>query len=60
MNKVKANFCGQTVFVGMDIHKKSWNLGIYLNDLFIRNIHQNPGPQVMADYLHKHFPGAVF
>ncbi|MFZ5978984.1 MAG: IS110 family transposase [Hydrotalea sp. AMD] len=31
-----------------------------MNDLFIRNIHQNPSPQVMVDYLHKHFPGAVF
>lgn len=60
MNKIKANFEGQTVFVGMDVHKASWNLGIYLNDLFIRNVHQEPNPQVMTEYLHKHFPGAHF
>ncbi len=60
MSKIKANFSGQTVFVGMDIHKKSWNLGIYLNDLFIRNVHQSPNPQVMVDYLRKNFPQASY
>jgi len=31
MNKIKTNFTGQTIFVGMDVHKNSWNLGIHLN-----------------------------
>ena len=60
MNKIKSNFTGQSVFVGMDIHKKSWNLGIFLNDMFIRNVHQSPSPQVMVDYLHKNYPGASY
>ena len=38
MNKIKTNFEGQTIFVGMDIHKSSWNLGIHLNDMFIAYI----------------------
>jgi transposase len=60
MTKVKANFSGQTVFVGMDIHKSSWNLGIYLNDQFIRNVHQKPNPEVMAGFLNRNYPGARF
>jgi hypothetical protein len=28
----------------MDIHKSSWNLGIHLNDMFIKNVHQKPKP----------------
>lgn len=60
MNKITANFAGQTVFVGMDIHKKSWILGIYLNELFLRNVHQSPNPQVMVNYLRKNFPGASY
>jgi transposase len=60
MNKIKANFAGQHVFVGMDIHKKSWNLGIYLNEYFVCNVHQNPNPQLMVEYLHKHYPGATY
>ncbi len=27
MNKIKSNFEGQNIYVGMDIHKASWNLG---------------------------------
>lgn len=60
MNKIKTNFEGQTIYVGMDVHKDSWNLGIHLNDLFVKNIHQKPNPQMMVDYLHKHFPGAIY
>ncbi|MGI8638039.1 MAG: hypothetical protein ACR2KZ_21805 [Segetibacter sp.] len=60
MNKIKTNFEGQTIFVGMDIHKASWNLGIYLNDMFIKNVHQKPNPSVMAAYLKEHFPGAQY
>jgi hypothetical protein len=44
MNKINSNFDGQTIFVGMDVHKSSWNLGIHLNDMFIKNIHQKPNP----------------
>jgi len=60
MNKIKTNFEGQTIFVGMDIHKSSWNLGIHLNEYFVRNVHQKPNPQIMADYLKQHYPGAVY
>jgi len=60
MDKIKTNFSGQTIYVGMDVHKESWNLGIYLNDIFVRNLHQKPNPKMMADYLHKNFPGAIY
>jgi transposase len=60
MTKVKTNFEGQTVFVGMDIHKSSWNLGIYLGDMYVRNIHQKPNPHIMSQYLQQHYPGARY
>ena len=44
MNKINSNFEGETIFVGMDIHKSSWNLGIHLNDMFVKNVHQKPNP----------------
>ncbi len=58
MNKINSNFKGQTIHVGMDIHKVSWNLGIHLNDMFIKNVHQKPNPHIMASYLKQHYPGA--
>lgn len=60
MNKIKTNFEGQTIFTGMDIHKASWDLGIYLNDMFLKNVHQKPNPSLMAAYLKEHFPGAKY
>jgi hypothetical protein len=46
MNKVNSNFDGQTIFVGMDVHKSCWNLGIHLSDMFIKNVHQKPNPSI--------------
>jgi transposase len=60
MNKIKTNFEGQTICVGMDVHKESWNLGIHLNDLFLKNVHQKPNPKLMVDYLRTNFPGATY
>lgn len=60
MTKVKTNFEGQTVFAGMDIHKSSWNLGIYLNDMFVKNIHQKPDPHSMVQHLKQHYPHARY
>jgi len=59
MNKVNSNFNGQPIFVGMDIHKSSWNLGIHLNDMFVKNVHQKPNPHIMAVYLKQHYPALI-
>lgn len=60
MHKITANFAGQTIYVGMDVHKDSWNLGIHLNDMFLKNVHQKPNPTIMADYLKKNYPNAHY
>ena len=60
MNKIKANFAGQTIYIGMDVHKSSWNLGIHLNDHFVKNVHQKPNPVIMANYLRQHYPNARY
>jgi len=60
MHKITANFAGQTIYVGMDVHKDSWNLGIHLNDMFMKNVHQKPNPTIMADYLKKNYPNAHY
>ena len=60
MNKIKTNFAGQTIYVGMDVHKASWNLGIHLNDQFVKNVHQKPDPATMANYLKQQYPNARY
>jgi hypothetical protein len=40
MTKVTASFENQTVYVGLDIHKRSWNAAIYLSDQYSRFNHR--------------------
>jgi len=60
MNKITTNFCDQTVFIGLDVHKRSWNAAVYLNDQYLRNIHQPPSPLALYKYLTANFPGANY
>jgi hypothetical protein len=60
MTKVTASFENQKMYVGLDVHKRSWNAAIYLNDQFIRNLHQPPQPQALYHYLTHTYPGATY
>lgn len=60
MTKVTASFENQKVYVGLDVHKRSWNTAVYLEDQFIRNVHQPPQPQALHHYLHHIYPGASY
>lgn len=60
MTKVKTNFAEQTIYVGLDVHKRSWNAALYLNDQYLRNIHQPPSPQALYSFLQTNYPGADY
>jgi transposase len=60
MTKVKTNFAGQTIYVGLDVHKRSWNAALYLNDQYLRNVHQPPSPQALYKFLQTNYPGAEY
>jgi len=60
MTNVKTNFNGQTIYVGLDVHKHSWNAALYLNDQYLRNVHQPPSPQALYRFLQTNYPGADY
>jgi len=60
MTKVKTNFAEQTIYVGLDVHKLSWNAALYLGDQYLRNIHQPPSPQALYKFLQTNYPGANY
>lgn len=48
---------GQKVFVGMDTHKKSWAVSIFLEECYYKTFSQPPEPKILYHYLQKNFPG---
>jgi len=60
MTNVKTNFAEQTIYVGLDVHKRSWNASLYLNDQYLRNVHQPPSPQSLYKFLQTNYPGADY
>ena len=56
----KLDFTGHKVFVGLDVHGKSWAVNIIVDDIAHRNYTQPPSPDVLHNYLCKNFPGAEY
>ena len=60
MTKVRTNFSEQTIYIGLDVHKRSWNAALFLNDQYLRNIHQPPSPKALYSFLQTNYPGADY
>ena len=61
MNKIsKLDFTGQQIYVGMDIHKKSWSISIFTDTLEHKTFTQPPHIEVLVKYLKRNFPGGTY
>jgi len=56
----KLNFSGQNIYVGFDVHLKSWKVTILTDELTHKTFTQPPRPEVLFDYLKHNFPGGVY
>lgn len=56
----KLAFNGEKIYVGIDIHKKSWGVAIYHKDTALRTFSQKPEPELLVNYLKRNYPGAEF
>jgi transposase len=54
------DFSGQSVYVGVDVGRKSWSVSIYTDQFEHKTFSQPPEAAVLVGYLHKHFPGASY
>lgn len=50
------NFEGQNIFVGIDVHLKSWQVTILTEKLFYKTFTQPSDAKVLHSYLTEHFP----
>lgn len=55
------DFTGQKIFVGLDVHLKSWRVSIHLEEMLQKTFHLSPpGIEPLEAYLRRHYPGATY
>lgn len=56
----KDSFKDQSFYVGIDVHKKSWQVTILGEQYEHKTMSQNPDPDLLAAYLKRNFPGGNY
>ena len=54
------NFKGQNIYVGLDVHKKSWSVTIMSERLEHKTFSQSPNTEALYRYLVRNFPEATY
>jgi len=55
------NFEGKDIYVGIDVHKRSWDIKIMTAHTSQKRIHKSsPSPEFLASYLRNTYPGASY
>lgn len=61
MNKSsKLDFTGQPIYIGLDVHKKSWSVSIFSDCGEYKTFSQPPEVDKLLHYLRHHFPGGDY
>ena len=56
----KLDFSGQSIYVGLDVHKKSWTVSIFSEQCEHKTFTQPPKTDKLVHYLRRNFPGAAY
>ena len=54
------SFAGETLFVGIDVHKKRWVVTLRMGGNSLKTFSMNPSPDELIAYLRRHYPGARY
>ena len=54
------NFKGQNIYIGIDVHLKSWSVTIITQSGYKRKHSQNPSAKELFEHLKKHYPGGNY
>lgn len=63
MKRVQSNtldFTGQNIYIGIDVHLKSWSVAILSEHTNLKKFSQNPDPEALHKYLASNYPGANY
>lgn len=56
----KLNFEGETIYVGIDTHRKQWRVAMYHDETVLKNFSHPANPDMLIKYLNNNYPGAKF
>jgi transposase len=59
-NSNRLDFTGQPIYIGMDVHKKSWSVSIHSAVCEHKTFTQPPEVDILVNYLRRNFPGATY
>lgn len=54
------DFRGKTIYVGIDVHKKDWQVGLFYAGLMLGNYRISGNSQELIKFLRTRYPGATF
>ena len=57
--KTMIDFSGKTIYVGIDVHKKDWQVGQFHGGLVLGNHRMGANSGELIDFLKKRYPGAT-
>ena len=58
--RTQLDFKGQNIFVGMDVHLKSWTVTILTEELMHKTFNQPACVDTLCNYLNRNFPGGSY
>jgi Transposase and inactivated derivatives len=63
MRRVQINeldFKGQNIYVGIDVHLKSWSVSVLSEHSVLKKFSQNPDAEALYKFLTSNYPGATY
>ena len=54
------SFKGQKIFVGLDVHLKSWTVTVLSEQSVLKKFTQDPSPAALYKFLSNTYPGAEY
>ena len=54
----KISFRGQKIYVGIDVHLKSWSVTVLSSTSVLKTFRQNPDPEALRGFLTRSYPDA--
>jgi transposase len=56
----RLDFKGQNIYVGIDVHLKSWSVAVLSEHSVLKKFSQNPEPEALYSFLATNYPGASY